>query len=160
MRAFTPHYLSTGFAVSGQILPEFYQEIKQAGFKTIIINRPDGEQNEQPSSALLREACTAHGIKSVYLPTTMSLSPHIIADMHDALCQMPSPVLAYCASGTRSALLWCFACLHSPPFLTDNLTAPKDINEHISFILARTAQAGYNLNHIEAQLQHYASTQL
>ncbi|TIO54795.1 MAG: TIGR01244 family phosphatase, partial [Mesorhizobium sp.] len=42
--------ISEDYSVSGQIQPEDIVAIKDAGFKSVICNRPDDEQPGQPSA--------------------------------------------------------------------------------------------------------------
>ena len=41
--------ISSGLSVSPQITPDEIAEIKAAGFRSIISNRPDGEGADQPA---------------------------------------------------------------------------------------------------------------
>ena len=41
--------LTAGLSVSGQITPADVEDIKDAGFRAIICNRPDGEGSDQPT---------------------------------------------------------------------------------------------------------------
>ncbi len=46
--------LTTGLSVSAQIISADMQAIKDAGFRAIICNRPDGEGADQPTLTMLR----------------------------------------------------------------------------------------------------------
>ncbi len=56
------------FAVSGQILPEDIPAVAQAGYKSIVCNRPDGEASDQPTITEIEQAAEAAGLECRYLP--------------------------------------------------------------------------------------------
>jgi uncharacterized protein (TIGR01244 family) len=80
----------------------------QAGFKSVINNRPDFEGGpEQPTSAAIETAALAVGMRYAYLPVHPAIqTPDEIARFADLLTQMPKPILAFCRSGTRSGKLY------------------------------------------------------
>ncbi|GAB2539062.1 protein tyrosine phosphatase family protein [Rhodanobacter koreensis] len=101
------HRLTEQLSVAPQISPEDMAELASAGFRGVINNRPDGEADGQPSSALLAAAAASHGLAYRYLPVVPGqLSSQDAVDFSDALRSLPSPVLAFCRSGTRSCSLW------------------------------------------------------
>ena len=108
--------LSPDFAVAGQISPEDVPAIAQAGFKSIVCNRPDGEGGPaQPSFAVIEQAAQAAGLESRNLPVISGhVTPEQVAAMADLLDKLPAPVLAYCRSGARSTNLWQMARTHAP----------------------------------------------
>ena len=95
-----------GFAVSAQLLEGDVARAAEAGFRTLINNRPDFEAPDQPTSAQIEKLCRAHGLGYVHAPTTAPTSPADVASMAKALNKASGPVLAYCRSGTRSITLW------------------------------------------------------
>ena len=95
--------------VAGQIAPEDVATAAAQGIRTIINNRPDGEQPGQPSAAAIEAAATAAGIGYAHIPVDHSgFSMEQIEAMTAALAQ-PGPALAFCRSGTRSTFLWALA---------------------------------------------------
>ncbi len=99
--------LNADISVSVQILPNEVAELKAAGFKSIINNRPDGEVDGQPTSAMMAEAASAQGLAYRHIPVVPGhLTDADAAAMAEALASMPKPVLAFCRSGTRSTHLW------------------------------------------------------
>jgi len=102
------HTLNDHFAVAPQLQPEDMQTLANAGFKSVIINRPDFEGGvEQPTSADVMAAAKAAGLEVEYLPV---ISGRITADdvqhFSELINRLPAPVLAFCRSGTRSATLY------------------------------------------------------
>ncbi len=106
--------ISPRFSVSGQLTPEDVHQAAAQGFKSVICNRPDGEEAGQPSSSVIREEAEALGLSFAYIP---AISGAITADdaakMKVALADLPPPVLAYCRSGARSSTLWDMATKRS-----------------------------------------------
>jgi uncharacterized protein (TIGR01244 family) len=100
--------LTPDFAVSPQIAVEDVPEIAAAGFKSIIINRPDFEGGpDQPASADVIEAATAAGVRAEYLPVISgAMTREDVVQFAALLKELPAPVLAYCRSGTRSTNLY------------------------------------------------------
>jgi len=100
--------LSPSFAVAGQISVDEVAAIAQAGFKSIICNRPDGEGGPaQPSFAAIEQAARQAGLQVGFLPVVPGqISPDQVQAMARLLLELPAPVLAYCRSGARSTSLW------------------------------------------------------
>ncbi len=124
--------LSETVSVAGQISPADLQELARAGFKSVICNRPDGESPGQFSSQDLATAASQVGLTMAYLPV---VSGRVTAqdgrEFGDLLNQLPTPVLAYCRSGMRSATLWALS-------QAERQAWPE--------LVQRAAQAGFNLS--------------
>jgi uncharacterized protein (TIGR01244 family) len=91
------------FAVSPQIAPEDMEAIKAAGYRSIICNRPDGEQPGQPTAAEIAVAAEAAELVFRHIPfTSGQMTEEDVAKMVEALDEIPGPVFAYCRSGARS----------------------------------------------------------
>lgn len=98
--------LNARLGVSPQIRPEDVVAIARAGYKSIICNRPEGEEKQQPSASSVEAAANAAGLTFVHVPAISgALTDQNVRDMTKALERLPSPVLAYCRSGARSAKL-------------------------------------------------------
>lgn len=93
-------------SVSPQILPADVQNAAEEGFKTIICNRPDGEEPGMPLSADIQAAAQSAGIEFIYLPFAGPPPADTIARQSAIIDAAGSPVLAYCRSGTRSVTTW------------------------------------------------------
>lgn len=92
--------------VSPQIQPEDVAAIAAAGYRSIICNRPDGEEVNQPPAALIATAAQANGLAFAHLPVVAgAMNGTDAALMANALAELPAPVLAYCRSGSRSEKL-------------------------------------------------------
>ncbi|WP_412057549.1 TIGR01244 family sulfur transferase [Bartonella sp. DGB2] len=81
--------------------------IAKKGIKTIICNRPDGEEEGQPTFAQIQTAAVKHKIATHYIPITSPfIAPEAITQMRAILENTDSPLLAYCRSGARSSHLY------------------------------------------------------
>ena len=102
--------ITEDYAVSPQISPDDIPEIKAAGFRSIMCNRPDGEDYGQPEFDAVAEAARAEGIDVRCVPIVSGMvTPQAAQDFATALEDMPKPMLAYCRSGTRCTMLWSIA---------------------------------------------------
>jgi len=102
------HPLTDAFAVAPQLGPDDMQAVADAGYRSVIINRPDGEGGpEQPASADVVAAAIAAGLKIEYQPVVSgAMTGEDVARFKELLDKMPAPVLAYCRSGTRCTHLF------------------------------------------------------
>lgn len=97
--------ITEDYSVTGQIGVEDIARIKQAGFKSIIANRPDSEDGVVPHDAI-EIAAQAAGLEFRYIPVISGqISQQDVDQQAKALAEMPKPVLAYCRSGGRCANL-------------------------------------------------------
>jgi uncharacterized protein (TIGR01244 family) len=103
--------LTDSLAVSAQINPQDVAAIAAAGYQVLINNRPDGEEDTQPSGAAIAAAAHEAGLEYHHLPVTAMNFPGPGFDaMSDLLDDPDRPALAFCRSGTRCANLWVASC--------------------------------------------------
>src|SRR5437899_7085724 len=99
--------LDPGVSVAGRLDRADIDALAAAGVRTIVNNRPDGEDPGQLPAAEARRMAGAHGIAYHHIPiTAATLSRADVDAFAAALRDGPAPVVAHCRSGTRSALLW------------------------------------------------------
>jgi len=100
--------LSADVCVAPQLDPAAMAWAAQAGFKSIINNRPDFEGGpDQPTSAAIEAAALAAGLRYAHLPVSPAVqTPEQIARFAELLAELPKPLLAFCRSGTRSGKLY------------------------------------------------------
>ncbi len=99
--------LSPGLSVTGRLERADIDALAQAGVRTIVNNRPDGEDPGQVPAAEARRLAEAHGIAYHHIPiTAASLTRADVDAFAAALREAEAPVVAHCRSGTRSTLLW------------------------------------------------------
>lgn len=124
--------LSDDFSVSPQIAVTDLQTIWDAGFRTIICNRPDDEDPGQPSVDEIETAARKLGFAFAHISADSSGAnmTHAI-ETRRQLPDVPKPVFAYCRSGTRCTVIWSLM-----------MVSELEANE----ILAATSAAGYDMS--------------
>ncbi|WP_425061598.1 TIGR01244 family sulfur transferase [Qipengyuania flava] len=126
-----PKRLSDRLSVTSQVDPASMQALADAGFRSIISNRPDGEEPGQPAWTTIEHAAREAGMEARHIPVTPgAISDEDAAHFGAALDGLPGPTLAFCRTGTRSATLWALSNAdgHSPDEL-----------------IATAADAGYDI---------------
>jgi uncharacterized protein (TIGR01244 family) len=99
--------LAPGFSVAGRLDGADIDALARSGVRTIVNNRPDGEDPGQLPAAEANQLAAAHGIAYHHIPITAATLSRADVDAFAAtLRDAAEPVVAHCRSGTRSALLW------------------------------------------------------
>jgi uncharacterized protein (TIGR01244 family) len=100
--------LSGDVCAAPQLEPSVMQSVADAGFKSVINNRPDFEGGpSQPTSAEIEAAALAAGLAYAYLPVHPSLhTAEQISQFATLLSTLPKPTLVFCRSGARSTKLF------------------------------------------------------
>lgn len=135
--------LTPDYAVSPQIDPEDLAAIRAAGFAMVIDNRPDLEIPPSHHTAAMRAAAEAAGLAFVANPILGgALTLDNVEAQASAMAASAGPVLAYCASGNRSSIVWSLA--QAGQMAADD-------------ILEAAARAGYHLAHLRPQIEALAA---
>jgi len=91
--------------VSGQVAPHEIAGLAEQGVTVLVNNRPDGEEAGQPLAGEIEDAAVAAGISYRFVPILRGIGPADIEEMQKALREAEGgKLLAFCRSGTRSAL--------------------------------------------------------
>ncbi|MGB3389026.1 MAG: TIGR01244 family sulfur transferase [Pseudaminobacter sp.] len=102
-----PVQIDERLAVCGQISPQDISGLAQAGYTTIVNNRPDGEGFLQPTASAIADAAGKAGLRSAHLPVRgPDITEQLVRDFQKTLAESAGPVVAFCRSGTRSLTLW------------------------------------------------------
>ena len=128
--------------VAGQILAAQMQALAEQGVMSFINNRPDMEGPIQPLSEDLEKIAQELGVDYAYIPMAGGLTPGLIDATQTAFDNLPRPIVAFCASGMRSAALWAFAHV-------DNLG--------VEGVMEALSAAGYNLEQIRGPLEAHGA---
>ncbi|MFB2553472.1 TIGR01244 family sulfur transferase [Ensifer soli] len=130
--------INDSISVSPQIRLDDAHELARLGFKSIISNRPDREEDGQPTADMMGMAAKGAGLEFRHAPVVASdIGDRDIALFGEALKHLPKPVLAFCRSGTRAATLW---ALSQAPLLGEDA------------VLSATKSAGYDLSQLRPRL--------
>lgn len=124
--------LDNDLTVSGQLQPDDVAALAAQGVRSIINNRPDGEEDDQPTGARIESEARRLGMAYRSIPVIQGKwTPATVEAFADALRELPHPVHAYCRSGMRSATMWAMqACANGAT---------------VDLVLFRARQAGYDL---------------
>nr|WP_313062628.1 TIGR01244 family sulfur transferase [Moraxella sp. CTOTU49097] len=91
----------------GQIEPQQVDKIGAQGFKTIINNRPDGEEPNQPLQTDIATKAQQAGLAYHYLPVVAGqLTREQVEQFAEIFNQAEKPVFMFCRSGNRSNVLF------------------------------------------------------
>jgi uncharacterized protein (TIGR01244 family) len=104
-----PHLmeLAPGLTATGALSREDIEALAASGVKTIINNRPDGEDAGQLPADEARRLCAAYGIAYHHIPfVAATLTKADIDAFEKVLASEPQPMVAHCRSGTRSTIVW------------------------------------------------------
>lgn len=136
-------HLTPDFAVAGQLQPEDFAELATLGFRAVINNRPDGEEECQLGDRLAAVHAWRAGLQYRSIPAGKLdlFTDPVVAATVQALAELEGPVLAYCKSGLRSTIVWAAASARSRP---------------VDAVLADLAGAGQELEFLRDELDAQA----
>ena len=100
--------IDADFSASPQIYPEDLSDIKAAGFKSVICNRPDSENGGiHPNHSLLEATAKKLGLGFAYLPVIPGqINDTDVANFKALISKLPGPTVGYCRLGIRSKILY------------------------------------------------------
>lgn len=131
--------LDPRLSATPQISIEDVASAAAEGYKSIVCNRPDGEAPDQPDHGQIQAAAEAAGLAFRYIPVIPGQAgPGEVAAMAEALANLPTPILGYCRTGTRTTFMWALAQAGERP--ADEL-------------IEAGARAGYDLSGLRPRLE-------
>ena len=96
--------------VDGQIAPGDVAALQAQGVTLIVNNRPDGEDDGQPTSDEIEAAANAAGVAYRHVPIARGMGPSDVEAMREAIhAAADGKMFAFCRSGNRSTLAWAVA---------------------------------------------------
>ena len=123
--------LTDDYAVSPQIAAKDLPAIAAAGYVAILCNRPDAEVGPEARADAIELAAREAGLAFSRNPVThQGLNDEMVARQRAVVEEAGGPVLAYCASGTRSTIVWALGQAGRRP---------------AAEIVERAARAGYDI---------------
>ena len=136
--------LSGELSVAAQPAVADMRAIAEAGFRSVICNRPDGEAADQPGYAELERAANEHGLQSRFLPAVSGkVSDEQGAAFGALMAELPKPVLAFCRTGMRSTTMWALSQAGVMPL-------PQ--------IIERSSKAGFDLKGVVRRIVNGGKT--
>ena len=132
-------------SVTPQISIEDVEEAARLGFKTIVANRPDGEEPGQPAMTDIEEAARKNGLDWVYMPVESgNITDQDVERFAPMIRDAKKPVLAFCRSGTRCTILWALSSARSQAPARD--------------IIEKALNAGYDIRGLAPRIAQHASS--
>ncbi|HRH21445.1 MAG TPA: TIGR01244 family sulfur transferase [Brevundimonas sp.] len=126
-------------SASPQIAADDMIEIARLGFRSVVSNRPDGEEPGQPPALDIADAAKTLGLRFTHIPVVGgAIGDDEVTAFRKALDDLPGPILGFCRTGTRTTTLWALAQAGQQP---------------VDAILATAATAGYDLSGLRARLE-------
>lgn len=136
-------YLTPDFAITGDLAPADFAEAARLGFKAILNNRPDNEEQGQLNNKGEAELAWQAGLKYRFLPLDKHelFTDPVVEGMITAAGELGGPILAHCKSGLRCAIVWAAASARSTP---------------VEDVLATLERAGQDLDFLRDELDAQA----
>ena len=99
--------LNAQVSIAGQMTTDKFQQLIKAGFKSVIVNRPDQEQGNTVSVAQLRQIAEQSQVSVIYQPILSGkISQTDVTEFAKYYNELPKPILMVCRSGSRSSILF------------------------------------------------------
>jgi sulfide:quinone oxidoreductase len=138
-----PVFITPQFAVTSAMAAEDFPTAAAMGFRSIISNRPDGEAVDQLPAAEAADQASQAGLAYRHVPAAKLdlFTDPVVDGMRDAMAMLEGPILAHCASGLRSAIVWAAASARS---------------QDVDGILAALDKAGFDLAFLRDELDEQA----
>lgn len=136
-------WITPGFAVTAALRPDDFAAAARQGFRHIVSNLPDGEEDGQLTGRDEAVLAWRHGLMFAHVPSSKLdlFTDAVVEPMADVLRRANGPVLAHCKSGMRSAIVWAAASARSQP---------------VDCVLAALRQAGFDLDFLRDDLEQQA----
>jgi sulfide:quinone oxidoreductase len=107
----TIKFITPNFAVTAELAPKDFAAVAAMGFRSVISNRPDGEEPGQLTARSEAAHAWRAGLRFAHVPASKLdlFTDEVVDAMADAVRRLDGPVLAHCKSGLRSAIVWAAA---------------------------------------------------
>lgn len=136
-------FITPDVAVTGQLDAADIAEVARLGFRSIVNNRVENEEDDQLPSLTEAALARRHAISYRHVPAGKLdlFTDPVIEGIEDALANLPKPMLLHCKSGMRSAIVWAAAAARHQP---------------VDEVLTRLEAAGYELDFLRDELDAQA----
>lgn len=125
--------------VAGQVRPDDIADAIRAGVTVIVNNRPDGEEQGQPTAKEVEAAARNAGLDYRDIPVADAIRPEQVTALCAAMDGAEGKLLLFCRSGTRSTHLWALA------------QARRGVDGEA--LIAQAAAAGFDLDRLRPYLR-------
>lgn len=136
--------LTAELSVSPQIFATDLRDVAQAGYRSIICNRPDSEAADQPGYSELARAATEQGLEIRHLPAVSGkVTDEDGTAFGQLMAELPKPVLAFCRTGMRSTTMWALSKAEQMP---------------LPLIIEKASKAGHDLKGVVRRIVNGGKT--
>ncbi len=132
--------ISEDFSISGQVSLDEIKTLANEGVKTLICNRPDGEEANQITCTEIIAAAKENGINFIHIPVAgKNIPTEPLNEFNQVIDSCDHKIHAYCKTGMRAAIFWAlsYARTHSA-----------------SDVLVKMQTAGINLEPVTEQIEN------
>ena len=138
-----PIFITPGFAVTSALAPEDFETAVALGFRSILSNRPDGEAEGQMTARAEAVHAWRAGLQFRHVPAPKLdlFTDRVVEAMAEAVATLDGPILAHCASGLRSAIVWAAASART---------------QNVDCVIAALDKAGFDLEFLRDDLEAQA----
>ncbi len=139
-------YITPHFAVTGMPAADDFAQLSKLGFRTVISNRPDGEEPGQMTGREEGAIAALEGLRFAHVPVVKHdlFTDDAIDAMVAAVRNGDGPILAHCKSGLRSAILW---------------AAASALPGKVDCVINALTRAGFDLELLRDDLQEVSERQ-
>ncbi|WP_051275461.1 beta-lactamase hydrolase domain-containing protein [Aestuariibacter salexigens] len=145
----TIRQLTDNFSVSGPLVDEDWQYLKQQGVDTLINVRPDNEAANQMPNSFWRDKAMRFGFAYYYLPvTTFEYSLESISTFYSLISDPNRHVHTFCRTGNRAIHLWALTrAIHEDISSVQEVCAAHDcdvskITEQLTYLREQKPRQG------------------
>ena len=101
------HNISAEYSASPQIQLNEIPVLAKLGYRSILCNRPDNKDENQPTFESIKAAAASVNIEAFHLPVIPgNIDADDIHSFEQITRTMTKPTLAYCRTGGRAEALW------------------------------------------------------
>lgn len=116
--------LTDTLSACAQLTQEDIKALADAGVKTLICNRPDDEEPDQPAASSLQAYAESLGLEWFFQPVISGQVEDAQGDeFAEILSKAKTPIVAFCRSGARCGMLWALS--------QRNQQQPQALVEHL-----------------------------
>jgi len=98
--------ITPAFFVTAQIEVDDLENLKLEGFDSVVCNRPDNEEPDQPMAQDIKAECEKLGLKFLHIPMTAPIYEEANKAPLLELLKDSEKTLGFCRTGRRALVLF------------------------------------------------------
>lgn len=109
-------HVDDDFSIAPQLHPSDMEALREMGYRSVLVMRPDHEEAGQPDHVQITNAAREAGLQARYQPVeTRTLGPADVRVFEQNFAAMPKPMVAFCRTGRRAMTVWALAMSGTRP---------------------------------------------